>query len=1470
METHPLNGKKRGLSLLFVTWIILSSLSAVSNVRFTHYTADDGLSQNRVMDIMQDKQGFMWFATWDGLNRFDGKHFRVYKGEPGDPNGFSNNRLNSIEEDAFGYLWILTNDYEVYRLNPRTEEFQKLSYSPDKNAEVVKHPIQRVMVLKGNVVSLIATEGCYMAHINPDGTLVGVRYLSRENGLLAGNNVRDIHRDEQGNTWFLTDKGITHYNSTSGQRQHYFHQYQNETGFTCFLSHGKQLYLGSEKGQVWSWDQSTLTFRVESLKASAPITAMTSLDNHRLLVTTEGDGLYLTDEHLSVLRHMTVAYNPELASNTLHSLHKDNSGNVWLEAHATGVVYFEAASGRLFHFRPKSDEDIGLAQTQPNFFVVEDGKGRIWVHPRSGGFAEFNPLTKELIPFYNNPDDAERRFFNTMHDAYVDVNGNLWMSTRAPGLEKCTFQQSNFSFFTQTSLVPSKRGSEVRTIFEDAKKRLWTADKEGKIHIKAENGASLGYLMEDGHLSPQPVKSGMIAYDIIQDRKGRIWIACKGMGVVVLKERAGAGFDPYYLTVELPMEQRPNSTNFYALLEDQEGRIWAGSYGGGLNLILEEAGQFRCIHPGNGFDAYPYNRCGRIRDLAIDDKGLIWVATVNGIVAFDAHFSQPSDVRFYEYRKDGLDPNSLRTNDVHCVHIDQAGNRWFGTFGGGLNRLDAAFKLDQTPRFSAITQHEGIPGDIVLSIEEDLQGYFWLITENSITRLDTRSSYTDIYNKNYGLDPVTFSESSSHLLANGDICAGTMDGYYRFSPTTVKKATFVPPLFFTRFFLFNKLVTPLTEQSPLSKPLDEVGMVELKHNQDVFSIEFAALDYRAPENIQYAYRLDPIDEDWINSQKTNLVSYTRLAPGEYTFRVRSTNSEGFWMANERSLRLVIKPSFWQTPWAIVLYCFLGLLVFLGTLYFFITIYKLKSEVTIEQKVGDLKMRFFTEMSHELRTPLTLIAGPVEHVMQDKELTQDSRNNLIIVQRNIDRMMRLITQLLDFRKVQDNKMTLKVEETPIGSLTTRIAANFEPTAQERGIRFAVFDYTAGATVFIDKDKYDTIFYNLVSNAFKFTPGGKAVTVTLKNEEQEVVLVVEDEGTGISKERLAHLFERFFSYNDTSKIPGTGIGLNLVKELVELHGGTIGVRSEEGKGSVFEVRFRLGSGHLEDKPVIVVQREPSLQDVLETPATITRLMEQPVQGEHQPLLLVVEDNIELRNFLTSILSKKYRVADAADGLAAWNMISNLMPDFVISDMMMPVMDGLELTRRIKGDNRTCHIPVILLTAKSDADSKLESVQAGVDDFITKPFSAAYLEARIDNIFIQRGLLQEKFRQDLFASKTDAILPSGKLHSQDADFLKRIMSFMEDNMSNSELTVEMLVSEVGMGRTVFFNKLKGLLGMSPIEFIKETRIKRAAELLETGRYNVSEVSFQIGMNDSRYFSKCFKHKYGMTPSEYKNKTT
>lgn len=1463
---------------LFLLIVLLASMGmqAQQKVRFTHYTADDGLSQNRVMSILQDKKGYMWFATWDGLNRFDGRHFKIYKGLAGDPNGLTNNRLNTMQEDSFGFLWILTNDFQIYRFNPENERFQRLSYNTDTTKVLVSKTIQSVRMLPGKDVCLLTfTDGCYLVHVSDDGQeIVKIKYLSRKNGNLAGDLVREVFKDKNNQFWFLTDKGITLYDPNKESSTHFFHQFQEETGFYAHLETRSNLYFGSDNGQIWSWSKQQRNFRLIDFRANAAVNGFCSLNNGKVLIITRGDGVFLTDKAFNILSHEQLLTTPALGSNLIHSFYKDMAGDVWLEADAPGVVLYVATQNRFVHFQPKSDEQFGLAQLQPNFFVVEDNKDHLWVHPRSGGFSEFFRKEMALRPFYNDPSDPNRRFFNTMHAAYYDKHGTLWLSTRSPGLEKCSIQQSTFNFTHVPSSLQFRGGSEVRTIFEDRHKRIWAADREGGIVLYTAKGKRIGYLDDRGAIVKQRPSANYFAYDIMADKKGRIWIASKGAGVILLEEKDpnGNAYVETRFNESLPVADRPNSNNFYSLLEDHKGRIWAGSYGGGLNLVEEKGGKFRFIHVRNELKNYPIDRCRNIRSLSKDPQGIIWMGTVNGIVAFNANFAKPSDIRFYEYRKMGTDPNSLRINDVHYVYVDDSGDRWFGTFGGGLNRLSASFKLGETPSFKAYTMNDGLPSDIILSIQDDLQGFLWLFSENSITRFDRQTGEMDIYNKNYGLESVTFAESSCCRLRSGEIYAGTTTGFYQFNPSKVKTATFVPRLVFTRFILFNKEANIGEKHSPLTKNVDEIGKISLNHKQNVFTIEFAALDYRAPENIQYAYRLDPVDPDWTKSQKLNSVNYTNLSPGRYVFRVKSTNSEGFWMNNERQIELRIRPSFWQTWYAILLYILFGLALSAFGLYFFMTILRLRSKVEVEHKISNLKINFFTDISHELRTPLTLISGPVEHLLNDPNLAGDTRTLLTIVQRNIDRMLRLINQLLDFRKIQEKKMQLKVREVPFGSFIASVASNFNVTAEEKRIDFKLIDQTADATVWLDTDKLDTIVYNLLSNAFKFTQSGKSITVTSFQDGENLVLSVADTGTGISADKQNRLFERFFSYDESSKVRGTGIGLHLVKELVDMHGGCISVQSEEGKGTSFEVRFKSGTAHF-DETVTLIQAE--LENVSEPITDSYRPLPNETDANHeeggtgnQPLMLVVEDNAELLKFLTSVLSGKYRVAEAADGLVAWNMMGNLMPDFVITDLMMPVMDGLELTKRIKADDRTCHIPVIMLTAKSDMVTQMECIQAGVTDFIAKPFSAVYLEAKIENILKQRLILQDKFRQDLF-SVPPVTADRMKLPSPDSVFMKRILDFMEENMSNSELTVDQMVSVVGLGRTVFFNKLKGLLGMSPIEFIKETRIKRAAQLLDTGQYNVSEVSFQIGMNDARYFSKCFKHKYGMTPSEYKNKS-
>ena len=627
-------------------------------------------------------------------------------------------------------------------------------------------------------------------------------------------------------------------------------------------------------------------------------------------------------------------------------------------------------------------------------------------------------------------------------------------------------------------------------------------------------------------------------------------------------------------------------------------------------------------------------------------------------------------------------------------------------------------------------------------------------------------------------------------------------------------------------------------------------------------------------------------------------------------RVRSTNSDGVWVDNERILNIVILPSFWETPIAYVLYILFILIIILVAVYILFTIYRLKHEVSVEQQISDIKLRFFTNISHELRTPLTLIAGPVEQVLKNDKLPADAREQLVVVERNTSRMLRLVNQILDFRKIQNKKMKMQVQRVDIVPFVRKVMDNFEAVAEEHRIDFLFQTEKDHLYLWVDADKLEKIVFNLLSNAFKYTPNGKMITMFIREDENTVSIGVQDQGIGIAENKKKSLFVRFENLVDKNLFnqASTGIGLSLVKELVEMHKATISVDSRLGEGSCFKVDFLKGKEHydketefiLEDAEAPVrmgqvvdianssIQSETLIPDDSEK---IEAVYEEDTAKEEnsKELMLLVEDNQELREFLRSIFTPMYRVVEAADGREGANKALKYLPDIIISDVMMPEKDGIEMTRELRADMTTSHIPIILLTAKTTIESKLEGLEYGADDYITKPFSATYLQARVENLLMQRKKLQSFYRDSLMhihisAGQEDAPVatdvPSAEedtsetvpatleMSPNDRKFMDKLVELMEQNMDNGELVVDDLVRELAVSRSVFFKKLKTLTGLAPIEFIKEMRIKRATQLIETGEFNMTQISYMVGINDPRYFSKCFKAQVGMTPTEYRDK--
>ena len=626
-----------------------------------------------------------------------------------------------------------------------------------------------------------------------------------------------------------------------------------------------------------------------------------------------------------------------------------------------------------------------------------------------------------------------------------------------------------------------------------------------------------------------------------------------------------------------------------------------------------------------------------------------------------------------------------------------------------------------------------------------------------------------------------------------------------------------------------------------------------------------------------------MEEEWHDGDKNRSASYINLPNGNYKLQIKSTNSDGVWMNNIRTLSINVLPTFWETGWAWLLYLILFIL-FTGTIvYVLFYIYRLRHQVDIEQQLSNIKLRFFTDISHELRTPLTLISSPVNEVLENEDLSATAREHLAVVQKNAERMLRLMNQILDFRKIQNQKMKVLVEKTDLIPLLEKVMINFRLIAEEKKINFRLESELKSIYAWVDRDKFEKIFFNLISNAFKYTPAEKAIIIEVTKRMDKVTISVVDEGIGIEPTKLRNLFQRFETLAQQNMLqPSSGIGLSLVKEMVDMHHGTIKVTSEPEAGSRFVVTLPLQKEVFEQDSQVEFILNDS-QSPATRPDSCLQTEKRPEAEDKEDMvnntvpdtftILVVEDNEELKAFLKNILSENYTVITAPNGKKGLQHAVDNIPDLIISDVMMPVMDGLEMIRQIKENNNICHIPIIVLSAKASLDDRIAGLEQGVDDYITKPFSATYLKTRIASLLRQRKSLQEIYMAKLTEGKkiavAEALTPSQpQITPYDEQFMQKVMEFIEEQMDNAELTIDEFAEHLMLSRTIFYRKLKSIIGLTPVDFIREVRIKRAAQLIDSGEYNFSQVAYMTGFNDPKYFSKCFKKIVGITPSEYKEK--
>ena len=1444
--------------LLLLISVLLSALSSTAQYHFSfsHFTSDNGLSQNSITAMMKDHKGYLWFGTRDGLNKFDGTNFTLYNSKPDNRLSVQSNRILDVKEDSRGNIWVKTYDEIVYLLDQSTEELIRIK---NTNGQLVNDKIREIYMLPSGVIWLASFDnGCYKVIMDDKTCKASASHYDKSKHSLPSNIVRGIFQDKERNTWFLTQSGLSCIEST-GKTVLYF----DKQPFYSFIENNRRIMFGGN-GRIFQYEKRSRTFKIIDLPEKVLVTNLTNFNPNYFLFATQGKGFFTYDVLHEQLHQFSKEKYPVMPSNDIQNVYIDRAGDAWLGIKSPGVLHFSPQTNRVAFIGSNLNEG---QVTNPNFLIFEDEKDLLWIQPHYGFFSWYDRANNRLVPFYNAyNEDINTVFSYGVNHVLSDSQGVLWISTnRGNGLFKCTFLPDYFNNYLFQNHSVYSISNETRAIFEDNKNRLWVACKDGTVHVFDQNKKEIGSLSSDGRIVPGG-NLEVLVYNFCQDKAGNIWFATKKQGLFRLKPQGSKNTFRIENFLHNPDDiYSPANNDFYSVIQDNNGRIWAGSYGGGLHLFDEQNGKIRFFHANNDLAGFPETNCSKVRQVFADTRHHIWVATTEGFVVFNADFKTLKDIKYRYYHRNEDKLNSLGANDVHCIFEDEDATMWFGTFGGGLSRLKSKYEDKKPFEFEVFNRDNGMPNNVVYTIIDDKQGNLWLTTENSIVKFNKKTKKIEAFGKGNELENVEFSEASACLLRSGEICAGSKSGFYSFKPEAVKRRIIKAPLVFTRLMLFNKEVE-IGKESILQTQLDKSSRIEFSSKQNVFTIEFATLDMRAPEKIQYAYKLDGFDPDWNSVQTKHYATYTALPPGKYTFRVKSTDSEGVWLQNERQIEIVILPSFWQSGFAKFIYVILVILLFLTTLYIFLTIFKLKNNVHLEKQMTDMKLRFFTDISHELRTPLTLISLPVDNILQE-DLDPSIKDQLLLVRRNLDRVMGLINQILDFRKIQNNKMRLTVEEINFAEFTRVCSSNFLEIAHTKNIGFHFVDESRNTKIWVDPERYESILTNLLSNAFKFTPAGKNITVRTEIKQNLAVLSVIDEGIGIAQEKINFIFDRFFSISTLRNIAqkSTGIGLDLVKKLVDLHHGTIHVDSQVGKGSTFEIEFKLGTTHYDgDVDIILSDQKIPLKEITEN--ELVSDIEKPDHVKVNPLILIVEDNDELRHFLKKSLKKTYRVAEAENGLVGWNKIQQVMPDFIIADLLMPEMDGLELTKKIKDDQSTSHIPVILLTAVTDMESKVAGMKAGADDYITKPFSSEFLHARIENLMNQRIHLQQYYRSQYISSKSEYNLPPLEIKSQEDQFMQSLVVLMNENLENFDLNIDLLATKLNMSRTVFFNKLKSLTGFSPVEFVREVRFERAAEYIRDTQLTVAEISYKVGIEDPRYFSRCFKQKFGTTPSEYR----
>ncbi len=1361
--------------------ILLSSPAQQKDIKFTSLTTEDGLSSNTVNAILKDRYGMIWFATEDGLDRFDGTRFTVYRHRPDDPASVQANEILSLHEDKQGNLWVGTSGGSLSLYDRSADAF-------------INFP------------------------------------SSGKSSTFPNNVIRSICSDHTGKIWVAHFDGVNILDPRTGQ----------VTSIPL---------AGSPPG---------IPFKAICIRLFE--------DSFQNMWIGTAEGLYrYSFQHKSLELFAHAAQDAaSISGNNINAIAQDRYGNLWVGTDK-GLSMLPPGSSRFINYTRKENDPTSLGSNFINS-IAADGD-TLWIGT-SEGLNILDRKTGEMAKFEPDQRNIHSLTAWSVRCIYIDKQGIYWLGTIRGGVDKYDKNLNLFNYIRSNVFDAKGLNAPIVSCFAEYEpEKVFVGSDSKGLSIFDLKTRLFRHINIRPSQTQQTDRLSVMAMQMSSTKKLLVGTASNGLfvydpvsGNVKQVTRGTAGTDL-------------NSNEIYAITELRNGNIMIGTNGEGINLLNKD---YKVIlrytpHPTlPGDRLLPFN--GYIRDIKEDRNGNIWIATHGGGLGVLTTATQA-------FANLNTRNSKIPNDKITTLMEDSRGFIWAGTFGAGIACIN-----ESNMHIELLSEKEGLQNSSIYKIIEDQAGIIWVSTNEGISSINIKTNKINNFNYHNGLQHNNFVRGAGIRLPNGELLFGGLDGFNYFHPSNLIKNTNIPPVVFTGLRVSNQYVKA-SGAGPITAHISVARQINLDYKQN-FALDFVGLSYTSAEQNRYAYKLEGFDKDWIYVGNTTSAAYTNLDPGDYVFRVRAANNDGVWNNVGSSVKVHVQPPIWRTTWAYIIY----VLLLLGILAYIRHkgIRKIHRKFAAEQKrnyeeqekreaeriheLDSQKIKFLTNLSHEFRTPISLILGPVDSLIE-KENNIQSFRQLDMIKRNGRRLLNLVNQLLDFRKMEEHELKLQLAEGELVGFVKEVGDSFKDLAERKKMDFVYTSQLDKLNVFFDHDKLERVLFNVLSNAFKFTrPGGKII-LEIKNTENTdglntdelkrwVSIRISDTGIGIPEEKKEKIFDLFYQDDTDASIlnQGSGIGLTITKEFVKMQGGTIRIESEAGVGTAFNIVL----------PFAVC---PSTMAANTCTAEI--VADETVTGEYQHAggngdagmvqnetcsILLVEDNDDFRFYLKDQLQFQHKVLEATNGIEGWKKALAHHPQLIVSDISMPEMNGTDLCRKIKADKRTSHIPVILLTALTGDQAQLEGLRTGANDYITKPFHVGVLNEKIKNLLVLNNTLKNTYSKQF---KTAA--PQVEIHSADEALIQSIAAYLEENLSNSQLSVNELSKHVGMSRSSLYAKLLELTGQTPVEYIRSVKLEKAAVLLEKSDMNISQIAYSVGFATPNYFAKSFKSKFNVLPSEY-----